>query len=275
MSPDEAIGVFMIAIAVGVVQGIAVLLLIYKMVDGDLPVGAGLGALVMIGLSMALAIHPPHPVVPGVILVLSLTLMAFFPFAEQKLEEFELRAIDAARLSRCFEAVRVRPDNFAAKFDLARLMYAHGFHAQAMQLTGSTLATLSEQVDEVRNRSLKDIFHKEQILLTRWQQGPQNSQTVKCPGCGAFNRPEALFCTGCSRPYMLDIVQGQEVKPRVWAKLVLAWATLALFLPAFVAIGMNLEGILRVAAFAGSLVVIGLLIAWLFRPPAHAPPFYS
>src|SRR5579862_4844842 len=134
MGAEDALAQFLVAVASGIVLGVAVLLLIYKMIDGDMPVGAGLAALVMIFVSMALAIRPPHPIVPGVVLVMSLTLMAFFPYAEQKLEEFELRAIDAERLARTFEAVRLRPDNFSAKFELARLLYDHGFQAQAMQL---------------------------------------------------------------------------------------------------------------------------------------------
>src|SRR5437016_14650314 len=93
MTPDEAIPGLLIAIACGVVLGIAVLLLIYKMVDGDLPVVAGLPALVMILLAMALAIRPTHPAVPGVILVSAIALMAFFPYAVQVLESYELRAV--------------------------------------------------------------------------------------------------------------------------------------------------------------------------------------
>src|SRR4051794_4803078 len=117
----DAIGSFFIAIACGVVLGVAVLLLIYKMIDGDLPVVAGASALIMILLAMALAIRPPHPSVPGVVLVCALALMAFFPYAEGVLEEFELRAVDANLIAKSYAAVQMRPDNFAAKFELAKL----------------------------------------------------------------------------------------------------------------------------------------------------------
>jgi hypothetical protein len=273
MGPEENIAGFMIAVASGIVLGVAVLLLIYKMVDGDLPVAPGLCALIMIVLSMALAIRPPHPVVPGVVLVFALTLMAFFPYAEQVLEAYELRAVDAERLARSYAAVDVRPDNFAAKFELARLLHSHGFKAQAVHLSGSTLATLDTQRDEVKNRSMRDVFHREEQLLKRWHGESQNAEALKCPGCGAFNRPNELFCNGCGRPYMLDIVRGQEVKPRVWAKLVLAWAALALLIPGAVAIAMSMEGIVRIVTFTGAIAVVGGLIAWLFRPPKHAPVF--
>lgn len=271
MAFDDAIGTFLIAIACGVVMGIAVLMLIYKMVDGDLPVGAGLVALILIVFSMALAIHPPHPVLPGVILVITLALMAFFPYAERVLEDHALREVDANRLARTFEAVRVRPDNFAAKFELAQLLHRHGFQAQAMQLAGSTLASLSTEQDQLRNRSMRDVFYREEALLKRWQQGPQNAHSVKCPGCGATNQPTDLFCRSCGRPYMLEIVQGQGIKPRVWGKLVLAWAVLALFIPLNVAIAMNLEGVVRIAAFVAGLGGVAALLTFLFRPPAHAP----
>lgn len=267
----------MIAVATGVVQGVAVLFLVYKMVDGDLPAGPGICALIMIVLSMALAIRPPHPAVPGVILVLSLTLMAFFPFAEQKLEEFELRAIDANRLARSIESLRARPDNFAAKFELARLLYDHGFYAQAINLTGSTLAGLSTEKDEVKNRSVRDVFNCEDVLLKKWvtAQAVQDRMSFVCPGCGNANPPNEVFCTKCGRPYMLDKVRGQEVKPRVWAKLVIAWAALALFVPGVVAIGMNLDGVVRIIAFGVAMVAIAAMMAWLFRPPKHSAPIYG
>jgi hypothetical protein len=275
MSPDDALAGFMIAVACGVVLGIAVLLIIYKMVDGDVPVGAGLGAMVMVFVAMALAIKPPHPIVPGVVLVLSLTLMAFFPYAEQKLEEFELRRVDANRMAKSYEAIRVRPDNFAAKFELAKILHAHGFVSQAVHLTGTTMASLSNEKDEIQNRSLKDVFHREEVLLKRWQTEPQNAGATKCMTCGTLNRTTDLFCNSCGRPYMLDIVQTQEVKPRVWAKMVLAWAALALFIPGAVAIGMNLDGAVRLFAFTGGFVAVGALIYWLFKPPKHAPMVYD
>jgi hypothetical protein len=275
MSPDDALAGFMIAVASGVVLGVAVLLIIYKMVDGDLPPGAGICAMIMVMVAMALAIRPPHPVVPGVVLVLSLTLMAFFPYAEQKLEEFELRRVDANRMAKSYEAARVRPDNFAAKFELAKILHAHGFVSQAIYLTGTTLAGLDTHKDEIQNRSLKDVFHREEVFLKRWQTEPQKTNAVKCLSCGTLNKTTDLFCTKCGAAYLLEIVQNQEVKPRVWAKMVLAWAALAVFIPGAVAIGMNLDGAVRMAAFLGGLFGVGALIFWLFKPPKHAPAAYD
>jgi hypothetical protein len=275
MGPDEAIGGLLIAISCGVVLGIAALLIVYKMVDKDLPFWAGLCALIMIGVVLAFALHPSNPVVPGVVLVVALSLMVFFPYAVRTLEIFELRAIDADRLERTFEAVRVRPDNFAAKFELAKLLHDHGFIPQAINLANGTLASLSEETDDVRNRSLKDVFINEQRLVKRWQGEPQDMQALKCPNCGAFNRAAEVFCTKCSRPYALDIVRGQEVKSKVWGKLVLAWAAIAVFIPVAVGIGMSFDGILRIVSFVGGFALVGGLIAWLFKPPKHAPAIFS
>jgi hypothetical protein len=245
------------------------------MIDGDLPVVAGFSALIIIVLVMALAIKPPHPSVPGVVLVCALTLMAFFPYAEHVLEEFELRAVDANLIAKSYAAVQMRPDNFAAKFELAKLLHGHGFEAHAIYLSGSTLTGLSHDRDDVRNSSVRDMFYREEILLKRWQHGPQDPNPVKCPSCGAMNQPSDLFCNGCGRPYLLDVVRGQEIRPRVWAKLVLAWATLALLIPGIVALGMNLTGATRLIAFGGAFLVVGLLLAWLFRPPKHAREAWS
>lgn len=277
MPPDEAIGGFLIAIACGVVLGVAVLLIIYKMVDGDIPILAGLGALIMIMFSMVLAIRPPHPTVPGIVLVMALTLMALFPYAEEKLEEFELRSIDANQIAKSYATIQMRPDNFAAKIELAKQLHAHDFPTQALQLMESTLQVLSNQRDDVQNRSMRDVFHREDALLKRWKSTPiqQETKSFVCPTCGNRNAPNEIFCSKCQRPYMLDIVRGQEVRPRVWGKLILAWAAIALFIPGAAAIGMNLSGALQVLAFGVALAAVGGLIAWLFKPPKHAVEIYS
>lgn len=275
MPVDEVLGSFFIAIACGVVLGIAALLLIYKMVDGDLPPAAGLSALIIIALVMALAIRPPHPSVPGVVLVMALTLMAFFPYAENVLEQFELRAVDANRMAKSYAAIQARPDNFAAKFELAKLLHEHGFQAQAINLAGSTLTSLSHDRDDVRNSSVRDMFYREEALLQRWQQVPADPHPITCTSCGTPNQPHEIFCAKCGRPYLLDVVRGQEIKPRVWAKLVLAWASLALLIPGAVAIVMSLDGIVRILSFAGALAIVGLLLTWLFKPPKHAPEVWS
>jgi hypothetical protein len=275
MGPEGALTGFLISIASGVVLGVAVLLIIYKMIDGDLPVVAGLFAGFMILLAMAISIRSTEPAVAGTVLVISLSLMAFFPFAEKTLEDFALRGIDSERLSRAYEAVSVRPDNFAAKFELAHLLHKHGFVTQAVHLSGSTIASLSTERDEIRNRSMREVFHREETLLKRWQTEPQSGDAVKCPSCGAYNRPTDIVCTSCQQPHLLHIVRGVQIKPKVWAKLVLSWGAIALFIPLTVMIGMNLDGIARIAAFAGGLALVGGLLAWLFKPPKHASAIWT
>lgn len=261
---------FFIAIASGVVFGVAALLIIYKMIDGHIHVGIGLASLVIMALAEALAIRPSHPAIPGVILVVALSLMAFFPFAERTLEDYELRGVDADRLARSFEALRVRPDNYAAKFDLANLLHKHGFVSQAVHVSSTALNELDTQRDEVKNRSMREVFHREEVLLKRWKQEPQSMEAVKCPNCGTFNRPTELLCTKCAEPYMLHIVRGVQVKPKVMGRLVLAWAVTALFIPVSVVIGMDLDGVLRYLAFGVALTLLGALMAWLFKPPQHS-----
>ncbi|HVT13274.1 MAG TPA: zinc ribbon domain-containing protein [Fimbriimonadaceae bacterium] len=274
---DDAVSGFLIAVACGVVLGIAVLLIIYKMVDGDIPFLAGFAALVMVMFSMVLAIKAPFPAVPGIVLVMALTLMALFPYAEQKLEEFELRGIEANQIARSYAAIQMRPDNFAAKIELAKQLYAHQFPIQGINLMESTLQGLSAQRDDVQNRSMRDVFYREDALLQRWKNTPTqtDAKSFVCPSCGNRNEPHEVFCTKCQRPYMLDIVRGQEVRPRVWGKLVLTWAAIALFIPGAVVIGMSVDGFLKILAFGGGLGIVGGLIAWLFKPPKHAVEFLS
>ncbi|HTQ09163.1 MAG TPA: hypothetical protein VMI31_03745 [Fimbriimonadaceae bacterium] len=272
---DVAVGALLTTLGTGMVLSIAAVFIVHKMVDKDLSIPAGIGAMFVMILCMILCVKPPHPVVPAVVLISVVTLLAFFPFAEQKLEEFELRKIDAERLARAFGIVEARPDNFAAKLELAKWIHEHGFAAHAIYLAESTLSQLSTEKDDVKNRSMRDLFSREEGMLRRWKTEPPGQQTYKCMSCGALNRPEDLFCHGCRRPYMLDIVRSQEVTSRVWAKLVLAWAALALFIPGVVAIAMVLDGVLRISAFVAALAVVAVFVSWLFRPPKHAPVMYG
>ncbi len=72
----EGLASLAIAIFASVVMGIAALLIIYKMVDGEFPFLQGMVALIIVFLMIALAVIAKSPVVPGTIFVVALTSMA-------------------------------------------------------------------------------------------------------------------------------------------------------------------------------------------------------
>lgn len=260
----------MMAVASGIILSLAVLLLVHRMIDGALAVGPGLAAILLVFPTMVLAIKPPHPAVPFVIFVVVVTLMLFFPFAEHTISEAELRSIQSNQLARSYAAVQARADNFAAKFELARMLHDRGFRAAAIELTATTLATLATERDEVRNQSIRDVFHKDEQLLRRWRTESADTTPYPCPSCGRVNAPALAFCAGCGRPHLLDLLQGRDVRPRIVAKLVVAFAAVALFIPASVAAGLVTGGVWRYVSFIVCFAGVAALLVWLFRPPQIA-----
>src|SRR4051812_16188736 len=100
---EEGLANLGLSIVASVVLGIAVLLLVYKMIDGDLLFVSGAPAMVVIVLLLYQCIHPIHPVMPGVILVVALTCLALFPYAQDQLEKTELRQLHTERLIRSYD----------------------------------------------------------------------------------------------------------------------------------------------------------------------------
>lgn len=270
MAYDQGLYGLMIAVATGIILSLAVLLLVHRMIDGVLAVGPGLAAILLVVPTMVLAIKPPHPAVPWVIMVVVIALMLFFPFAEHTIGAAELRSIRSNQLARSYAAVQARADNFAAKFELARMLYDRGFRAAAIQLAETTLASLTTERDEVRNQSVRDVFHKDEQLLRRWRTEAPDTTSYPCPSCGRVNPPALAFCAGCGRPHLLDLLQGRDVRPRIVAKLVVAFAAVALFIPASVAAGLATTGLWRYVSFILCFVGVAALLMWLFRSPQIA-----
>jgi len=245
----------------------------YKMVDGDLPVVAGLPTMVVILFLLAMSVKPVHPAIPLIILVVALTFMGVAPFAGEQLERSELRALETDRLIHAYDAYVERPDNWAAVFEIADRLYAHGMRANAIAISSAAMNGISQKVDPVRNVSARDYFRKEDYLLKKWLRENPNLELLKvpaCPECGTINSPERLVCEKCGRPYLIDIAYKMNIKPRVYGKLVLAFAAVACLIVVAAAIGLNFSG---VVAFLMLLVAIGGIagtIIYLFRAPKPA-----
>jgi hypothetical protein len=267
---DEAVGSLLIAVTSGVVLAIAILLILYRMIDGDIPAPLGAGAIVMILGLLIGSVRPPHPALPGVVLVVALTAMAFFPFALHTLERAELQGIDIHRLERAYRAYSERPDNASALFELARCLHLHGMANHAIAIGSATLETLSTKVDPIKNASLKDAFRGEEIMVRTWtrdrDKSPTKVEPITCPSCGNRNAIGQPVCLKCQRPYLLDLAQQLDVRPRIMGRLVLAWAALALFLVIAVGLGMAFQGTAMIATFAVALAAVGGFLSWLFRP---------
>jgi len=261
---------FLVTIPSAVIVAICFLLVVYRMIDGELPAIPGFGTLiVLIGL-LWLCVWPPHPVLPAIILLSVVALMVLFPFAERQMALVELREYDVERFERAIRALEQKADNPSALFEAARWLAAQGFHADAIAIGDVALTMLSTKRDEIRNTSMREQFRAEERMVNEWRRlpiQPVPGNAHECRACRTSNIPGTLFCSGCRRPYLLDRLKGVDLRARFWGRLVLTWALIGGTVAGAAAIGLVTSGIMRLVAVGGGLAILGLLLGFLFRMP--------
>lgn len=271
---SEMIGGLMVAVASGVILGIAALLIVYKMIDGDIPVWMGFGSLIGIVGVLLMTAKPPHPAVPAVVLIVALTLMAFFPFMLNQLDRADLNSFDVGRLQKAYQSLAARPDNFASKLEVAKALHSQGLVHQAIAIATATLDSIPVTKDNVTNRSLRDQFRDEDYKVKQWMRVagkvPLYAVHMRCGNCSHENPVSAIVCEKCGHTYLLDVARKGDNKSKVIGKLVLSWGLLALFLVGSASAGLAMPGIAGIGVILLSLVAIGFLFAWMFRTPGLA-----
>ena len=269
----EMIPSLFITLATIIVMGFAVLKIIGMMIMKEMDVIVGVLALGILFAILGVTIWSHSEVVAGATFVVTLTLMAFFPFASAQLERLQHREIDVAGLEKAFYNAIQRPDNIAVRFQIAKIIYDLGLPGHAIAITETTLQVLSTQWDDVQNRSLRDVFRNEELTAKEWRRNlrdPDAFKPVTCPKCGKVNGPGQLACIGCGGPYLLELARKLDVRSKFVGKLVLAWAALAAFLVGAVFASQKLSGALLYGVFFGALAAVGGLLTWLFRDPQLA-----
>lgn len=268
------VGGLMIAVAVGVVLGIAVLMIVYKMIDGEIPFALGVGSIIGIVGIILMSVKPPHPAVPAVVLVVALTLMAFFPFMLNQLDRADLNSFDVERLARSFQALSERPDNFASKLEVAKALHSQGMVHHAIAIASAALDTIPGEKDNVSNRSLRDQFRNEDYQVKQWMRAAGNvplmADHMRCRICQHENPLTAIVCEKCGNTYLLDSARRGDNRTKVVGKLVFAWALLAFFLVGSASAGLSLSGASGIGVILLGVVCIGVLFAWMFRRPGMA-----
>lgn len=266
----EAFPALLIALVAVLVMGLAMVKVIHMMIMGDVTPVQGLIALTGLLATMAITIASRSEVVAAAAFVVVITLAVFYPYAATQLERLELRQIDVDGLEKVFSNAIAHPDSPVARFQIAAIVYDLGLPGHAIAITETTLQSLSAAVDDVQNRSLRDVFRVEELRAKQWRRDlrdPSAFAPVACPGCGARNSPGTLACEGCGRAYLLDIARELDIKPRFVGRLVIAWAVLALFLVGAVTLTTMLSGALLWLAFLGVMALVGGLLWLLFRDP--------
>lgn len=271
MPPDPSTGMVSLLATLFMIPvfGLAIVWVIHKMVSGDVSPTAGFGILFLLLLMLAIAILVPGQKMMIPVLVIVVVGAVFFPFAETQLEKQGLVEIEDSRIDKAHRELAVRPNNYAARFELARALYERGLHGHAICLAENTINAIPSEPDPMTNATLRDKFHYEESMLRKWKKNVTDKRAfepVQCPSCKHKNPPGVLACEKCKGPYLLELVRVRDgsrtILPRLLAGfgltglllLVCAWISTALTWPG------SAIGIL------GAMVSIGGLLNWIYRP---------
>lgn len=265
--PDTAN--FFVSLALIPVMGFAAVWIVSRMVQGDLGVAPGLGGLCVLVALMMIAVLVPEQRMTAPVFLVTVVTMAFFPFAETYLERIGLDSAETDRLDRAHRELAVRPENVPARFDLARALYDRGLSGHAIALAEDALNGLSSHMDPLTNRSQRDLFVNEDIMVKKWRRDlkdPRAFDPVKCPDCGAQNPPGHLACAKCKGPYLLTLARKADRQGRIIGRLLTGWSLTAALLVGCAWIGVSVKWPDNAGFIAALIAAIGGVMTWLFRP---------
>jgi len=265
----QYIPAFLITMASIIVMGFAAAYIIREMIMTNIDGVTGTLALGMTLVLMATAILSREPLVGGAIFVITITLLVGYPFAEKQLSQQVGRELNAKRIEQTHAALSSRPDNTAAWLALAEAMWRHGWQGHAIATAEQVLNQLNSNQDPFQNRSVRDIFLKEDLRLKEWKRRAdlRLCQSLKCPLCGAENAPGLIACCRCGKPYLLELSRRTDVRSKFIKKLILGWLLLAVILVGGAVMGLMIPFPGSVMAVIGSVFVAGFILWRLFAPP--------
>lgn len=261
----QALESFLVTIPSAIVVAIVFLLAVYKMIDGEIPFGPGLTVLFGLIFLLYNCVSPPHPAIPGIILVTIIVIAALYPFVEEKLDDVGTVAFEAERLENAMMMLQARPDNVAARFQVAKQLHALGYAHHAVAVANAAFASIKEVHDDFANRSLRDQFAMEERMVRSWDtRGPIKG--TKCPGCGTVYDPGILTCEKCQKNYVLDLARGPASMPKLWGRILLAGVAAATTITGAATIGLVTSGMSRMLAVSAIIALLGAALYYLFGP---------
>lgn len=251
------------------VMGFAFIWIIRQMIMGSMDGITGTASLCITFVLFGAAILSRNPIVPGAIMVVTLTLLALYPFAEKQMGRQIGREVNLVKIEKSHAALSQRPDNTAAWFALAECLWRHGWQGHAIAVADQVLQGLDTSMDGFQNRSVRDMFRSEELRLKEWKRhaDPNLCQPLPCPLCGFRNAPGPIACGGCGKPYLLEKARRTDLRGHFVGKLVLAWALLALSLVSGAWIGTIVVFPWSVLAVLVAIGIAGVILAYTFKPP--------
>lgn len=227
---------------------------VHGMVMGDIDALVGILA-IFLGMALAiLTIAAPDPrLSPFTFAAGLITAIAYVPLREA-LRRRALAKIDLEQLELTYERLRLRPEDTAALFKMAEMLYLRGLTGQAVALGQNLLP-----------RMPRDLYEDEHRKVFKWSEtltDPNEMRPIPCLSCGRFNPPGIPNCAGCGREHLLDYARGRWLGPGV-GKIIALWGVGVLVfagLPAWAMIPM--ESNLKIGGFV---LLIFLVLYVLIR----------
>ena len=268
MEFSQGVTTFLVVIGSLLVYGFGIITLLWWSFDGKIEFVTGIvGILGSIGM-MTVTILGGGGFISGFLLVVYVSLILTYSFAERKLIETELRGLNTDLLDRSYAELNRRPDNVPAAFQLARCLYNIGMRGHGIALSEQTLDRLSTDQDPTANRSIRDLYRAEEYELKKWKeqsQDPRFFRPITCPKCKFPNPPGHLACQRCQSPYLLEIARTFDPRGKVISKLILSWGIITIVMPLAALLGLYLSGMWLLIGVLLGLALAGGVLYWTFR----------
>jgi hypothetical protein len=194
--------------------GAMVFMLISGMIMDEIePIAGILGLAAALGLGV-LGIKPPDPSMTPIIFTVAIGTWVLLPFLRTALNRREHVRMRIEAVESAYAALSEKQNNLGAQIRLAKALFDQGMVGSAVGIAEVALQGVSRRDYADELRMLKHWKHRLQ---------PQDTQALRCQGCGNMNPRSEFFCQQCHRPYLLDYARGW-LKGFAFGKIVGAWA---------------------------------------------------
>jgi ribosomal protein L40E len=237
-----------------------------RMIDAEISSASGLlcigAAILLLGAGMW-----GGYVVGAVVGVVMLASLAAVPYLFSKIDDRISREADQHLLEQAFRAYGDNPQNVAAHFRIAALLYTYGWRGHAIAIAERAASSLSTEVDPVANRSIRDLFRQELYRLEQWKEEAtdRDFRPIQCLRCHASNPAGTIACVQCQAPVLLDHARTLTLARPFYSRLFLAWSAIAAAIGGGAIAGLTLEGNARYVVIFVLVLLAGAFLAFVFR----------
>ncbi|MEZ0327898.1 MAG: hypothetical protein ACAH95_18540 [Fimbriimonas sp.] len=249
---------FMFGCLIWIPLAIWIISLMRWMISGEVDLILGLTGMCMAVLLGYIAINPPAPQVSILAFVAVVVTMVMYPIVAHAMNKRSLKAMDVEDLERAYYALKTRPDNVAAKFKIARLLYDMGYPGHALRIAENCIAAMPQA-----------FFYEEHRLIARWRITPTSPRAfdpIPCLECSQSNPPGNVNCAACGAPFLLDRMKGKVLPSTLGKRLMAAWIVMVAVLAGLPLIA-SIGGLVAVFGIFTLLVISVAVLLVAFRNP--------